>query len=359
MDLQKAKTFLDKLSFKTIFKGGMLGCMGIFLLVMLIMFVGAAISVMFEDDTDEAIENSTGQTATKQLKDGWVEKSDSAILVQEVLEEDPYEELKGLIGLEAVKEEVQSLANFARIQHERQKEGLKTPKLSFHLVFTGSPGTGKTTVARIVARIYKDLGILKRGHTVECDRADLVAKYMGQTAIKTNQVVDSALNGVLFIDEAYSLVPEDNSQDYGQEAISTLLKRMEDDRDKLVVIIAGYPNEMKRFIESNPGLQSRFTRYINFPDYTSEELFDIFTKVYMKKNQYVLANDEAADLLKGRLDSAVYYKKKNFGNARYARNVFEKATQMQANRLSAEKNISKQRLQELTRRDLEEAFKGL
>ena len=143
--------------------------------------------------------------------------------------------------------------------------------MSFHLVFTGSPGTGKTTVARIVARIYKDLGILKSGHTVETDRSGLVAEYVGQTATKTNAVIDSALNGVLFIDEAYALVPENASSDYGQEAISTLLKRMEDDRDKLVVIIAGYPNEMKRFIDSNPGLQSRFTRYINFPDYTDKE----------------------------------------------------------------------------------------
>ena len=171
------------------------------------------------------------------------------------------------------KEEVRSLANFVKIQKQREAKGLKTPKMSFHLVFTGSPGTGKTTVARIVARIYKDLGVLKKGHLVETDRSGLVANYVGQTATKTNEIVDSALNGVLFIDEAYALVPTANkNNDYGQEAISTLLKRMEDDRDKLVVIVAGYTKEMNRFIDSNPGLKSRFNRYINFPDYTSGEL---------------------------------------------------------------------------------------
>ena len=185
------------------------------------------------------------------------------VVITEVMEGDPYKELDELIGLESVKEEVHTIANFAKIQQQRKAQGLKVPKMSFHLVFTGSPGTGKTTVARIVARIYKDLGILKSGHTVETDRSGLVAEYVGQTATKTNAVIDSALNGVLFIDEAYALVPENAGSDYGQEAISTLLKRMEDDRDKLVVIIAGYPDEMQRFIDSNPGLQSRFTRYIN------------------------------------------------------------------------------------------------
>ena len=180
-------------------------------------------------------------------------KKDS-VVVNEPLQGDPYEELDELIGLKQVKEEVHSLANFVKLQKQREKQGLKTPKMSYHLVFTGSPGTGKTTVARIVARI---------GHTVETDRSGLVANYVGQTATKTNAIVDSALNGVLFIDEAYALVPQNPSQDYGQEAISTLLKRMEDDRDKLVVIIAGYTNEMQRFIDSNPGLQSRFNRYIN------------------------------------------------------------------------------------------------
>ena len=213
------------------------------------------------------------------------EKKDS-VVVNEPLEGDPYQELDDLIGLGSVKKEVRSLANFVKLQKQREAQGLKTAKVSYHLVFYGSPGTGKTTVARIIGRIYKDLGVLKKGHTVETDRGGLVAKYMGQTALKTDTVIQQALDGVLFIDEAYSLVPEGgNGSDYGQEAIATLLKRMEDYRDRLVVIIAGYKDEMQRFIDSNPGLQSRFNRYIDFPDYSGKELTEIF-KMYMKKNQY-------------------------------------------------------------------------
>ena len=281
------------------------------------------------------------------------EKKDS-VVINPVLDTDPYEELEDLIGLDNVKQEVKSLANFVKLQKQRQEKGMKTPKMSYHLVFTGSPGTGKTTVARIVARIYKDLGILKTGHTVETDRSGLVAEYVGQTATKTNAIVDSALNGVLFIDEAYALVPENASNDYGQEAISTLLKRMEDDRDKLVVIIAGYTNEMKRFIDSNPGLQSRFNRYINFPDYTAKELVRIF-HMYMKKNQYTIS-DEADEMLKEKLDYAVEHKDRNFGNARYVRNVFEKSIQMQANRLEGKSNLSDRELTEITASDIEKAF---
>ncbi len=278
-------------------------------------------------------------------------KNDS-IVVNDVLEGDPYQELDELIGLEAVKKEVRTLANFVKVQKQREAQGLKTPKMSYHLVFTGSPGTGKTTVARIVARIYKDLGVLKKGHMVETDRSGLVAEYVGQTAMKTNAIVDSALNGVLFIDEAYALVPEGGGgRDYGQEAISTLLKRMEDDRDKLVVIIAGYTNEMKRFIDSNPGLQSRFNRYINFPDYTGKELFDIFC-MYTRKNQYQMTPD-AAKYMKEFLDYAVAHKDRNFGNARFARNVFEKSIQSQANRLSKEKNVTAEQLQTLTLDDVQ------
>ena len=279
-----------------------------------------------------------------------------SVVITEVMEGDPYKELDELIGLESVKEEVHTIANFAKIQQQRKAQGLKVPKMSFHLVFTGSPGTGKTTVARIVARIYKDLGILKSGHTVETDRSGLVAEYVGQTATKTNAVIDSALNGVLFIDEAYALVPENAGSDYGQEAISTLLKRMEDDRDKLVVIIAGYPDEMQRFIDSNPGLQSRFTRYINFPDYSEQELYDIF-QLYLSKNQYTIT-DDAAQLLKDNLNYVVAHKTKNFGNARYVRNLFERAVEQQANRLSAKRSISDDELSVLTKEDIENAFKA-
>lgn len=301
------------------------------------------------DEDKNNDETSTESTSTPQQE----EKKDS-VVINPVLDTDPYEELEDLIGLDNVKQEVKSLANFVKLQKQRQEKGMKTPKMSYHLVFTGSPGTGKTTVARIVARIYKDLGILKTGHTVETDRSGLVAEYVGQTATKTNAIVDSALNGVLFIDEAYALVPENASNDYGQEAISTLLKRMEDDRDKLVVIIAGYTNEMKRFIDSNPGLQSRFNRYINFPDYTSKELVRIF-HMYMKKNQYTIS-DEADDILKEKLEYAVEHKDRNFGNARYVRNVFEKSIQMQANRLEGKSNLSDRELTEITASDIEKAF---
>ena len=294
---------------------------------------------------------------------GTEQKSDSVtqekpVVVNEPLEGDPYKELDDLIGLGQVKEEVRTLANFVKLQKQREAQGLKIPKISYHLVFTGSPGTGKTTVARIVGRIYKDLGVLKKGHTVETDRSGLVAKYMGQTALKTDTIIQKAMNGVLFIDEAYALVPEDGSgQDYGQEAISTLLKRMEDYRDSLVVIIAGYPDEMQRFIDSNPGLQSRFNRYISFPDYTSGELYDIFC-MYMRKNQYKLT-DEASDYLKEALDYAVAHKDRNFGNARYVRNLFEKAIQCQANRLSKTKNVGDDELVELTATDIKSAFQEM
>ena len=318
-----------------------------------VVFVAMAIMTMVIDDEGSTTVTSDGDKEEQVDSVTQEEKKDS-VIVNEPLEGDPYKELDELIGLDAVKTEVRSLANFVKIQKQRQEKGLKTPKLSYHLVFTGSPGTGKTTVARIVARIYKDLGILKKGHTVETDRSGLVAEYVGQTAQKTNAIVDSALNGVLFIDEAYALVPEHAGSDYGQEAISTLLKRMEDDRDKLVVIIAGYNKEMKRFIDSTPGLQSRFNRYINFPDYTAEELVRIF-HMYMKKNEYTIAAD-ANELLKERLETAVENKDRNFGNARYVRNIFEKAIQAQANRLSKSSGLSQRELTEITAEDLDRAF---
>ena len=332
-------TFSNELGQK-IFKG--CGCLSIGFVVVLTIFVIVALCI--DDEEEEEGKEQTEQTEQVEQKD--------SIVVNEVLEGDPYKELDELIGLENVKREVRTLANFVKVQKMRKAQGLKTPKMSYHLVFTGSPGTGKTTVARI----YKDLGVLKKGHTVETDRSGLVAEYMGQTAVKTNAIIDSALNGVLFIDEAYALVPErGNGQDYGQEAISTLLKRMEDDRDKLVVIIAGYPKEMQRFIDSNPGLQSRFTRYIDFPDYSAGELTDIF-KMYVRKNQYTLTA-ESEQYLTQKLDSVVRHKERNFGNARYVRNMFEKCIQQQANRLSRQQNVSKAQLSELTLEDLQQTFR--
>ena len=312
-------------------------------------FLLCIIVALFDDDDEKKDDDANATAKTEQ-----VEKKDS-VIVNEPLEGDPYQELDDLIGLGSVKTEVRSLANFVKLQKQREAKGLKTAKVSYHLVFYGSPGTGKTTVARIVGRIYKDLGVLKKGHTVETDRAGLCGQYVGQTGPKTDSVIAKALDGVLFIDEAYSLVPEGGAgNDYGQEAISTILKRMEDYRDRLVVIVAGYKNEMQRFIDSNPGLQSRFNRYIDFPDYSSGELADIF-KMYMKKNQYTLGKD-AEEYLKECFEYAVAHKDRNFGNARYARNVFEKSIQAQANRLAGESNLDKDKLTELTVDDLKSGF---
>ncbi len=253
--------------------------------------------------------------------------------------------LASLIGLESVKSEVRTLANFVVIQKERAERGLKTSDVSYHCVFTGNPGTGKTTVARILAGIYKDLGILKKGHLVETDRSGLVAEYVGQTAVKTNKIIDSALDGVLFIDEAYSLI-SDSGVDYGKEAVATLLKRMEDDRERLVVILAGYTNEMTAFINSNPGLQSRFTKYIEFQDYSADELLQIYQK-NLKEYDYQI-NDDAFEKLRHLIDHAVTNKDRNFGNARYVRNLFERTLQNQANRLSTVPKLTKDLLRTIT-----------
>ncbi len=257
-------------------------------------------------------------------------------------------ELNSLIGLERVKKDVDSLRNLIKIQAMRKQQGLPNTSLSYHCVFSGNPGTGKTTVARIVAGIYKELGILKKGHLVEVDRSKLVGEYVGQTAPKTNKVIDEALDGVLFIDEAYSLVGEGN--DYGAEAIATLLKRMEDDRDRLVVILAGYTNEIKEFIDSNPGLQSRFNRYIQFDDYSTDELTEIF-KRNLRKSRYKIKRD-AFEELRNQIERAVISRDKNFGNARYVRNLFERIVQNQANRLARMDAIDNDDLSIITREDI-------
>ena len=259
------------------------------------------------------------------------------------------DELDELIGLASVKEEIRTMTNYIKIQKKREEQGLKSSPISYHCVFTGNPGTGKTTVARIIARIYKELGILKSGHLVETDRAGMVAEYIGQTAVQTNNVIDSALDGVLFIDEAYALLGGTEG-DYGKEAVSTLLKRMEDDRDRLVVILAGYPAEMKRFIDSNPGLQSRFSRYIEFPDYTKEDLLQIF-EYNMRKYDYHFGKG-AKEVLQQKLDEAVARKDANFGNGRFVRNIFEKALERQANRLASKGNLTIESLSSIEKEDL-------
>ena len=257
--------------------------------------------------------------------------------------------LDELIGLESVKKEVETLSNFIKIQQTRAAKGLKTSAVSYHCVFTGNPGTGKTTVARILAKIYKNLGVVTKGHLVETDRAGLVAEYVGQTAVKTNKIIDSALDGVLFIDEAYSLIGGGES-DYGKEAIATLLKRMEDNRDRLIVILAGYTKNMKDFIDSNPGLQSRFNRYIEFPDYSADELLQIF-EANMKKFDYHFG-EGAKEALLQYFENEIAHKDANFGNGRLVRNVFEKTLERQANRLAREVNLTTDRLSQIEPEDL-------
>ncbi len=258
-------------------------------------------------------------------------------------------ELDALTGLQTVKDEFRSLFNLIRVNRLRREYGLKVPDMSYHLVFSGNPGTGKTTVARIVAKGYKELGILKKGHLVEADRSSLVAEYVGQTAVKTSRVIDSALDGVLFIDEAYTLAVEAEN-DFGKEAVATLLKRMEDDRDRLVVIIAGYTDEMQRFIELNPGLDSRFSRRIEFPDYDADELLDIFHRM-CAKNDYILSSG-ANQKLKRLICLAVENKDRHFGNARYIRNLFEETLHHQADRLAAVDNLSPEMLKQIIEKDI-------
>lgn len=263
--------------------------------------------------------------------------------------ENPAEELNSMIGLGLVKNEINTLCNFVIMKKKREEEGLKSPNISYHCVFSGNPGTGKTTVARLLAGIYKDLGVLKKGHLVETDRSGLVAEYVGQTAIKTNKIIDSALDGVLFIDEAYTLA-NGGTNDYGPEAIATLLKRMEDDRDRLVVILAGYNKEIETFINSNPGLRSRFNRYIHFEDYSAAELYDIFC-LQVKKGEYSLTK-EATQYLQEQLTAIMADKPKDFGNARYVRNLFEKTVEAQANRLASKTTLTKEELTQITKEDI-------
>ncbi len=264
-------------------------------------------------------------------------------------ESNPTKELNKLIGLSNVKMEINSLSNLVKIQQVRKNRGMSVSNISYHCVFTGNPGTGKTTVARIVAEIYKDLGVLNKGQLIETDRSGLVGEYVGQTAPKTNAIIDSALDGVLFIDEAYSLV-QGGQNDYGMEAISTLLKRMEDDRDRLVVILAGYSKEMDDFINANSGLQSRFNRYIMFPDYSSEELMQIFNYI-AKKNDYYLSK-EAEKKVMSVIVEAIKNKDKNFGNARFVRNLFEKIITQQANRIASVSKITNEILAKIEEIDI-------
>lgn len=247
-----------------------------------------------------------------------------------------YEKLNALIGLEEIKADVNNLVNLVKMQIRRKEQGLKPVPVSLHLVFSGNPGTGKTTIARILADIYKEIGILSKGQLVEVDRSGLVAGYVGQTAIKTQEKINEALGGILFIDEAYTLVKDGN--DYGQEAIDTILKAMEDHRDDFIVIVAGYTDLMQNFINSNPGLKSRFNKYIDFPDYSADELVEIFHSM-CNEYQYTLTPNAEKTLQEVVFDIEKN-KDNNFANARDIRNLFEMVITKQATRLSQETSNS-------------------
>lgn len=241
-------------------------------------------------------------------------------------------DLEALVGLSSVKTEVHSLINLINIRQIRKMKGLPSNEMSYHMVFTGNPGTGKTTVARLIADIYKELGVLSKGGLTEVDRSGLVAGYVGQTALKVAEVVKKAMGGVLFIDEAYALAPPNSTNDFGSEAIDTLVKLMEDKRDDLVVIVAGYTEEMSDFLHSNTGLISRFNKFIEFEDYSNEELVKIM--ISMANGMEMKLSDCALDKLRLKLMSMNQEEKKRFGNARGIRNLFEKMLVGQANRLS-------------------------
>ncbi|MGB3960483.1 MAG: AAA family ATPase, partial [bacterium] len=272
------------------------------------------------------------------------EEEKSRLLLEQALQE-----LDALVGLEPVKKLVRELQAFVQVQQLRRQEGLLTEPLVLHMVFMGNPGTGKTTVARILGKIFREMGVLRKGHLVEVERADLVGEYIGHTAQKTREQIKKALDGILFIDEAYSLA-RGGEKDFGKESIDCLVKAMEDHKDNLILILAGYQREMAHFLRINPGLRSRFPIHIIFPDYTMEELLEI-AELMLRQREYQLdkgAREEIIKILQRSSGAAV----ENPGNARLVRNIIERAIRRQAVRIVGQEKLEREDLMTITREDI-------
>lgn len=286
----------------------------------------------------------------EKLKEGDAEKTDTEEKKPDF--DELMAQLDSLVGLDDVKKDIKNLMNLVKVRRLRKENGLPIPPMSLHMVFMGNPGTGKTTVARIISGLYAAIGVLEKGQLIEVDRSGLVAGYVGQTALKTQEVIKSALGGVLFIDEAYSLA-SGGENDFGREAIETILKAMEDHRDELIVVVAGYDGPMEKFINSNPGLQSRFNKYFYFPDYNGEQLLHIF-KGQCKKNGYALTEEAEAEA-KAMFEELYENRGENFGNGRDVRNVFEDTVVRQSNRVAALDAPTKDDLMQFLPEDLRDA----
>lgn len=300
----------------------------------------------YRKDTKSNTPNKAGV-----IKQNAAAEEDLELEPEETLEQ-LMEELNTLVGLKSVKQDLTNLINLVKIRKLREERGMKQPDITLHLVFSGNPGTGKTTVARLLAKIYKVLGVVSEGQLVEVDRSGLVAGYVGQTATQTAEVVESAIGGILFIDEAYTLIKGGDEKDFGQEAVDTLLKLMEDNRDDLIVIVAGYTDKMEEFVNSNPGLKSRFNKYIFFNDYSGSELTEIFNN--MAKKQEYDTDKEAGAFVEDYLTKKATAHEENFANAREARNYLERCIERQATRIVEIEDISDDDLRTLTLPDVSE-----